>query len=164
MKKFDHFVEIATEVLEPNIVFANGGYGDNVHHDLAAIFTQLMVYLGLYIVLPIMTGAAGSVLGNLISSRGGNRVRLGVVRGNRHVKGEGHFIDNNVITTDELVEIIKEHSSDDALLVNSPIDESKAFEAENALTQFLTSNGWPIRIAETSAKEIISKILELSHQ
>lgn len=163
MKKIEELVEIASETLEPNITFANGGYGDNVHHQLAETFPELFSYLVVYIIMPVLTGCAGSYLHDLIKLRGGNLVRLGVKSGNMHVVGTKEFIDDNVITTDELVEIKRDSSSADEELSNAKVDVSNAEAAQIALSQFLVSNGWPSKIAAMNSKRIISRIIEVSH-
>lgn len=164
MKRFDQLVEITSETLEPNISFANGGYGDNVHHQLVESFPSLMGYLIVYIIMPILTGCAGSMLHELIKVRGGSLVRLGVKKGPMHVVGKKEFIDENVITTDELVEIKSKSASDDEELAKAKVDSNKATEAENALSQFLVSNGWPTKVASVNAKHIISRIIEESRE
>ena len=164
MRTFDQLVEIASDTLEPNISFANGGYGDNVHHQLIESFPEMMSYMAMYIIMPILTGCAGSMLHDLIKVRGGSLVRLGVKSGPMHVVGKKEFIDDNIITTDELVEIKSKSSLDDEKLAQAKVDSSKASEAETALSQFLVSNGWPTKVASVKAKHIISRIIEESRE
>lgn len=162
MKTIDKLVEIVSETLEPNITFANGGYGDNVHHQFVVTFPELLSYLAIYVVMPVLTGCAGSYLHDLIKVRGGNLARLGVKTGNMHVIGTKEFIDDNIITMDELIEIQKKSSSSDDELANTKVDVNNAEAAQIALSQFLVSNGWPSKIASMNSKRIISRIIEIS--
>ena len=155
------YTEEITKVLEPSLIFVNGGYGHNVRHHVDYSFVELFSYLSAYVVMPILTGIVSNKLSNLIHLRGGNKVKLGIEEGYMTVIGEKQFSDENVISMKELAEIKNELINEDKLLANSPINSSKSEEALEALTELLVSNGWPQKIARFNAEKIIKRIINL---
>ncbi len=155
------YTEEITKVLEPSLIFVNGGYGHNVSHHVDYSFVELFSYLVAYVIMPILTGIVSNKLSNHIHLRGGNKVKLGIEDGYMTVIGEKEFSDENVITMKELADIKKDLVNDDKLLANSPINSNKSEEALEALTELLVSNGWPQKIARFNAEKIIKNIINL---
>lgn len=151
--------EEVSEIVEPSILFANGGYNDDVHHFIDLSFINLFSSLILYIVLPILTGIVSNKLSRLIKIRGGNKIRLGIENGSMHVKGDLVFIDGNIITESEMMAMMDEQKDEHGRLVTSAIDISKAEIAANALSEFLSSNGWPQSLSKNIANKIITHII-----
>lgn len=162
MKIIEQLVETTADVLEPNVSFANGGYGDNVHHLLLEQFPPLYALISLHLVLPIITGCASSFLHDVLKKRGGAKTHLGVKDGDMTVtKGEKAFVDENVITTDEVVDSVRESDFNDDELSSLTVDNTKVEDAKETLIQFLSTNGWPTKIAEKDAIEIIKRIIDI---
>lgn len=163
-QSFFQLSEDISDIIEPTILFANGGYKDNVHHHIEPLFVELFSNLILYIVLPILTGIISTELSSLIRIRGGFKVRLGIEKGDMHVKGKKEFIDDNIITEDEIASIIKEQEEENKLLATSNIDLKKAEMAVNALSEFLVSNGWPQKLSSNIANKIVTHIIKKKHK
>ena len=159
-QSFLQLSEDVLDIIEPTIIFANGGYKDNVHHHLGPLFIGLFSKLILYIVLPILTGIISTKLSNLIRLRGGNRVRLGIEEGDMHVKGKKEFIDNKIITETEIAAIMAEQEEEHKLLATGIVDIKKAETAINALSEFLVSNGWPRNLSGNIANKIVTHIIK----
>ncbi len=156
------YTDEISEIIRPTMVFANGGYRNQVFHFIDFSYVELFSYLAVYIVLPILTSVIGNRLSELIKQRGGNKVKLGIEEGTMCItSGEKEFMDKDVITTKELAAIKAEQTDDDNLLVNSPIDKTRSEDAKKALAILFISNGWPKKVAKKNAEKIVDYIVSL---
>lgn len=154
----EEIIEEIDDIISSHAIFLNGGYDDSVHHLIGPEATEALSFLIFYLATPILTGITSNFLAELIKKRGGALVKLGITSGPMHVKGDKHFVDEHIITMEE----VKEHA-DETCADEAPIILEKVKEAQDSLYSLLMSNGWPSSVAESDAKEMINVIISKHH-
>lgn len=163
MKKYTQIIEVTSEILEPDITFLHGSYGDNVHHYLNPDVVQALSFMVASIILPIITGCAANKISELIKNRG-NKVALNFPIEDGFIKGKSTYTTNISITKEEVICIAKTAAYDDSELNIISLNIEKKKEAEVAVSVLLSSNGWPTKIAEENSKKIVEKIIKILKQ
>jgi hypothetical protein len=147
MNKIDlakYINELTYTELEPRATYIHGTADDEIRYFIPSEVLVVLAWIGTNIVLPILTGAAGSTILEKLKKR----------------KNESQLKALELQKKIEEVEKLKidAEAALEKLNAVKPPSEEKALIARVSLAEVLKINGWPSDLAEKDAERIVLRI------
>jgi hypothetical protein len=155
---FEELGDSTYAVLEAHVSYANAGEGEHVRHFLPVEFLQALSWLCVSVLIPTLTGAAGTLIAEYLKRPKGQRAIASDDNPRTILRSRLRpFWSKRPLLNYRDVPRLREEAR--TLLIRHSgnfYDLSRADEAHRMLTEILYANGWPASIAEEDATRIVS--------